>query len=238
MTTDSLLPLEQWCAAHDLPLSPHQLQQFRDYLDLLLSWNQRFNLTSVTEPSAVVLRHFIDSLLPISVWPAVPQRLLDIGSGAGFPALPIKIVLPTIQMTLLEAVGKKAGFLQHVTATLALPSTRVLSARVEDVARQSSERTAYQMVTARAVAELRVLIEYAMPLLTVGGHLLALKGPDPQPEIDAAQPALQQLGAAISAVHSLTVDGLPPRTLVVVRKQSPTPSRFPRPAGTAVHKPL
>ncbi len=238
MTDDPFVPLEDWCRAAGLPLTAQQRDQFQRYLVLLLEWNARFNLTSVTEPAAVVLRHFVDSLLPITVWPAPPRRLLDIGSGAGFPALPLKIMLPQIDLTLLESIGKKAAFLQHTVDALALPQARVANLRVEDLARLPAERAAYDTVTARAVAELRVLAEYAAPLLTVGGHLLALKGPDPHQEVADAAPALQQLGLELVAVQPLAVACLPPRSLVVVRKQRATPARFPRPAGTARTRPL
>jgi 16S rRNA (guanine527-N7)-methyltransferase len=238
VTDDPFLSLEQWCRTADLPLTDHHRAQFQLYLALLLEWNARFNLTSVTEPSAVVLRHFVDSLLPITAWPAVPQRLLDIGSGAGFPALPLKIMLPQIDLTLLESIGKKATFLQHTVDSLQLEQVRVLNVRVEDLARLPAERAAYDTVTARAVAELRVLAEYAAPLLTIGGHLLALKGPDPHEEVAAAAPALHQLGLELVAVRPLSVAALPPRSLVVVRKLRATPTRFPRPAGTARSRPL
>lgn len=230
--------LSETAAAWGLSLSDHQLDQFRRYLDELLAWNDRFNLTAVRDRATMIRRHLLDSLWLVRNWQQLPANLLDIGSGAGFPGLPIKIVYPTLPITLVEATGKKAEFLRFMIDCLKLSNVRVLNERIEAVGRNPAEREQYEVVTARAVAELRVLVEYALPLLRIGGRLLAPKGRDPEAEIAAASRALRLLGGELIDCQPVHIPGEEPRSLVIIGKVAPTPDRFPRRIGIPAHRPL
>lgn len=238
MADDAERLLSATAAAWGLALNERQIAQFHRYLDELIVWNDRVNLTAVRDRAAMVRRHLLDSLWLARDWPAQPANLLDIGSGAGFPALPLKILYPDLPVTLVEATGKKAEFLRHMIDCLELDGVRVLNERIETVGRHPAEREQYDIVTARAVAELRVLVEYALPLLRIGGRLLAPKGRDPEAEIAAARNALALLGGEISLCQPVDIPGEERRSLVIVTKIAPTPARFPRAVGVPAHRPL
>ncbi|MCS6887290.1 16S rRNA (guanine(527)-N(7))-methyltransferase RsmG [Chloroflexus sp.] len=238
MTDDAERLLSETATAWGFALSERQLAQFRCYLDELIAWNDRFNLTAVRDRAAMVRRHLLDSLWLARDWQTQPANLLDIGSGAGFPALPLKILYPALPVTLVEATGKKAEFLRHIADCLELNAVRVLNERIEMVGRNPAEREHYEVVTARAVAELRVLVEYALPLLRIGGRLLAPKGRDPAAEISAARNALTLLGGEISYCQPVDIPGEERRSLVIVTKIAPTPDRFPRAVGVPARRPL
>ncbi|MBX3045820.1 MAG: 16S rRNA (guanine(527)-N(7))-methyltransferase RsmG [Anaerolineales bacterium] len=223
------------------PLSEAQAAAFGRYADELLEWNQRFNLTAVKEREAVFTRHFLDSL---SCWVAMrgqpPGRIIDVGSGAGLPGLPLKIWQPQLQLSLLESVGKKARFLEHVVQVLGLGDVQVLAARAEDAGRDPAQREQYDWAVARAVAPLPVLAEYLLPFVRVGGYMLAQKARGVAEEARLAANAFGQLGGKLEELIQVQVPGLEDeeRWLVVVRKLKPTQERFPRLAGTPSKKPL
>ncbi|QYK51925.1 MAG: 16S rRNA (guanine(527)-N(7))-methyltransferase RsmG [Anaerolineales bacterium] len=223
------------------PLSEAQAAAFERYADELLEWNQRFNLTAVKEREAVFTRHFLDSL---SCWVGMrqqpPGRVIDVGSGAGLPGLPLKIWQPELQLSLLESVGKKARFLDHVVQVLGLRDVQVLASRAEDAGRDPAQREQYDWAVARAVAPLPVLAEYLLPFVRVGGYMLAQKARGVAEEAKNAANAFGQLGGKLEELVQVQVPGLEDeeRWLVVVRKLKPTQERFPRLAGTPSKKPL
>ncbi len=222
-----------------LSLSPEQLARFDAYQDLLREWNTRFNLTAITEPAEIERRLFLDALRLIPAIAALPQgptaRLVDIGSGAGFPAIPLAIMGPERPVTLVEATGKKVTFLNHVINELGLEWVTAVHARAEDVARQLGSRAAYDLATARAVSSLPALIELTMPLLRLGGHALFPKGIDLDGELAAGQRAAALVGAEI--VSDEVAPGESTR-IVVVAKRRPTPAKYPRRAGLPAREPL
>lgn len=238
MTDAPFALLAQTAAAWGLPLTDEQIGQFASYADELRHWNAHTNLTRICEPEAIVVRHFLDALACAQHWGATPHSLADLGSGAGFPGLPLKLLHPALRLTLVESVGKKAAFLRHIVVHLGLSDVQVLQARAEAVGRDEAHRAAYDVVTARAVAELRVLAEYGLPLLRVGGRLLAPKGSDIDTELAAAGPALQTLGGQVLAVEPVALPGHAPRPLVVIRKTGPTPAAYPRAVGMPTRRPL
>ncbi|MEI8165957.1 MAG: 16S rRNA (guanine(527)-N(7))-methyltransferase RsmG [Chloroflexales bacterium] len=225
-------------AAWGLPLDPAQLAQFRRYADELAAWNAHTNLTAITDREGVYVRHFLDSLALARHWGEAPDTLLDIGSGAGFPGLPLKLLRPTLALTMVDSVGKKTAFLAHLTAQLGLTGVRVITGRVEALGRDLREREQYAVVTARAVADLRVLVEYGLPLVRVGGRLLAPKGAAAHEEATAAARAIKLLGGEILGVELIALPGVEPRHLVVIGKVAPTDGRYPRPVGMPTRKPL
>lgn len=234
--------LRQGAQQFNLSLSESQLHAFSQYAQELVAWNQKVNLTRIIEPEEIAVKHFLDSL---SLYPVLSRlipnlsSLIDVGTGAGFPGLPLKIVLPDLQLTLVEATGKKTKFLEHLVNLLALSNVLVLTARAEEVGRQPQHREQYQVAVARAVSKLAVLVEYTLPLVKVGGFVIAQKGQDPREEIDDSAKALKILGGSIKQVVPVDVPGLDAaRHLVVIQKTKPTPKQYPRRPGLPAKEPL
>ncbi len=236
--------MKAWTAvAADLNihLSAGQIAQFETYLALLLDWNRRLNLTAVREPDAIRHRHFLDSLTCALVIRPVnaPFSLVDVGSGAGFPGLPLKILYPEMRLTLVESVGKKARFLETVAAELGLGQTAVIVERAEALGQNEAFRERFDWAVARAVAELRVLAEYLLPLCRIGGHMLAQKGPAAAAEAALAESAVKTLGGAASKLHPVHLPGRSSvQYLVAVAKMAVTPGNYPRRPGIPGKRPL
>ena len=231
---------EEAAAVLDLSLSPEQEAQFDQYARELAVWNQHTNLTAITDPDAVRLRHFLDSLTVIKAVPMTPGlRVIDVGTGAGFPGLPLRMVCPDIQMTLLEATGKKVAFLQHLIDLFKLDHVINVNARAEDAAHDYTHRAAYDVVVARAVARLPALIEYLLPFAKVGGLCVAMKGRTAQDEAADSTNALAVLGGRIRSIETFHLPGVEePHHLVLVEKVAPTPRDYPRKPGIPTRKPL
>ncbi len=222
-----------------IALAATQCSQLETYFAELTAWNQRVNLTRITEREDVITKHFLDSLSCLRAVPKLPARVIDVGTGAGLPGLALKIAQPDIQLTLVESVGKKTAFLQHIVETLALENVTVLHARAEDVGRNPVHREKYGLAVARAVAPVRVLAEYLLPLLKIGGLMLAQKGTDPTAEVAAASNAFGILGGRHIQTIPVSVPNLDAaRHLVLVRKIKSTPKQYPRQAGTPAKKPI
>ena len=224
--------------AWGLRLDQRQIEQFARYSAELRAWNARVNLTAITDEEGIVARHFLDSLRCALSWGDAPSSLIDIGSGAGFPGLPLKILRPELRVALVESVSKKAAFLRHMIAVLDLRDVTVLTARAETVGRDPQHREQYDVVTARAVAELATLAEYCLPLCRVHGRVLAPKGSDIADEVARARTAIERLGGRVIDVESVTIPGVEPRTLVVIAKVAPTPAAYPRAVGVPARRPI
>jgi 16S rRNA (guanine527-N7)-methyltransferase len=228
-----------------ISLTPQHLDAFRAYFQELVVWNERFNLTAITDWEQVQVRHFLDSLsclLADEVRTTLEQgavRAVDIGSGAGFPGLPLKLLYPHADMTLLEATGKKVSFLEHLVERLGLQRVYPVHARAEELGRQDGHRERYDLALVRAVASMPVVAEYGLPLCRVGGWLVAQKGEAGAAEAWAAEPAFGRLGGKLHRVLPVEVPGLAEdRSLVIVRKMSPTPVDYPRRPGRPAKRPL
>lgn len=225
-------------AGWGLSLSPAQLDQFATYTTELQHWNQRVNLTAITDSEEIAIRHMLDSLRCALSWGTQPQTLVDVGSGAGFPGLPLKLLCPVLHLTLIDSVAKKTTFLEHMVSMLALDHVTVLTMRAEAAGRDPQQREQYDVATARAVADIRVVAEYCLPLVRPGGRLLLPKGGDIADEVAEAQAAMSLLGGELAAVEPVALPGLEPRTLVVITKSAPTPMRYPRAPGVPARRPL
>lgn len=223
-----------------LSLEPRQRAQFERYEALLLAWNERFNLTAVRTPEGVRTRHFLDSLsCTLATGDLSGMRLVDVGSGAGFPGLPLKILFPQLSLVLVESVAKKGAFLNAVVSELALEDVQVISARAEAVGQDPAYRAAFDWAAARAVAPLPVLLEYLLPLCRVGGTALAQKGQQAAQELAAAQGAIAVLGGGEATLLPVPVLGEQDGgSLVTVKKLVETPAAYPRRAGMASKRPL
>jgi 16S rRNA (guanine527-N7)-methyltransferase len=223
-------------------LRPDQLEAFRVYTEELAAARPRLRLTALTDAEAIQRRHFLEPLaLLVAIEEAGPlgERAIDIGSGAGFPGLPIKIVRPELRLTLLDSNARRAAFLERLVQRLSLEGVTVVNARAEDAARDPAHREVYDLALARAVAPLPVLVELALPFLRLGGLLAAPKGSAAPREVKAAAAALSACGGIVESVRALALPcgGTPP-TLVTVRKTAATPERFPRRAGIPAKRPL
>jgi len=229
----------QACEAAGIKLSDVEREALGRYLWLLLDANTRFNLTAVREPAEAWMRHIFDSL---TLLPHLAESeagsLIDIGSGGGLPGIPLAICLPQMQFTLLEATGKKAKFLEDVAADLALDHVRVVNDRAETAGQARAHRERYDLATARAVGPMRVMLEYTMPLLRVGGQLLAMKGRQAEAELDEAGDALMILGDGQVDVYGAFGEESGDAVIVVVTKQAATPKAYPRRPGEPKTNPL
>ncbi len=231
---------EQAHSLFNLTLTPAQSAAFDTYAALLAEWNTRVNLTAITDAEGIQTRHFLDSL---SVAAALPRtahlRLIDVGTGAGFPGLPLKMMFPELQVTLLEATGKKLTFLRHVCETLQLSGVTLLHARAEEAGQMRHQRAAYDVAVARAVARLPALLEYLLPLVKVGGRAIAMKGRTAHAEAEDALHALELLGGKLIGIETLQLPGVDdPHHLIVMEKIAHTPNQYPRKPGTPTNTPL
>lgn len=227
-------------AALGLTLSAAQLDSFSAYLALLLDWNQRINLTAVREPEAIQTRHFYDALTCAPVMgPLNSRRLIDVGTGAGFPGLPLKILYPDCQLTLVESVQKKTLFLEAVVAELGLTAVTILAERIERLGQQAAHREQYDWVVARGVAEMRVLAEYCLPLCRLNGHMLAQKGENARTETVNAARAIETCGGGSPVFQEVQLpQKSEPHYLVVIKKIEHTPPPYPRRVGVPAKRPL
>lgn len=223
-----------------LALTQAQIEAFATYNDLLVDWNDKVNLTAITAPQEVAVKHVIDSLTCYDDKFFPPDAtVVDVGTGAGFPGLPLKIYRPGIRLTLLDSLNKRLNFLREVVERLGLVGVAVVHARAEEAGRMKDHRDRYMVATSRAVARLNVLAELCLPFVAVGGHFVALKGAQYREELDEAARAIAALGGQVSEVRPVRLPGLDDsRAVIYIRKVSPTPDAYPRRPGLPEKKPL
>ena len=227
-------------AEQNLPLSDQQKKQFERYFELLVEWNEKINLTAITDKEEVYLKHFYDSIAPIlqGLIPNENIKLLDIGAGAGFPSLPMKILYPQLDVTIIDSLNKRINFLQLLAQELDLDDVHFYHGRAEDLAQDKNFRAQYDFVTARAVARMQVLSELTIPYLKVGGKLLALKASNAPEELLEAKNALNLLFSKVEDNLSYDLPNGDPRYITVVEKKKETPNKYPRKAGMPNKRPL
>ena len=234
--------LYQHAREFGIDLTPIQLEQFEQYERLLVEWNEKFNLTSITDYTGIQLKHFLDSLsaAPILLRAGVNGKdLLDVGAGAGFPGMALAIALPDLRVMLLEATGKKVRFLDEVTRELGLQNVTNVHGRAEEFAHAAKQRERFHFVTARALAPMPTLVEYALPFVRVGGMLVAYKAVDAEQETNAAKRGIEMLGGRVREVVPVKLADLDDvRQLVVIDKLKATPNLYPRAGGLPKRKPL
>lgn len=234
-----------WRGAQELGilLTRQHISAFEIYYRELLEWNSRFNLTAITDREGVQVRHFLDSLSCLKVLPRAQLmsgvRVVDVGTGAGFPGLPLKIVCPGMRLTLVEATAKKTVFLEHLVQRLGLSNVQIINARAEEIGQLPEHREKYDWALARAVAEMDVLVEYLLPLVRVGGVALAQKGEGAAAEVHTAETAILTLGGRVRQLVPVDLRGLAEtRYLVVMDKVAATPAKYPRRPGIPAKRPL
>lgn len=228
------------CSTVGIRLTARQIKAFQRYEDELIQWNSRVNLTAIRDREGIRSKHFLDSLTCCLAWrERPPEKLIDIGSGAGFPGIPLKIIYPRLKVTLVESVGKKLEFCRHIVQTLGLEEVNLLQARAEEIGLQREHRQQYDWAVARAVANLPVLSEYLLPLVALGGKMLAQKGESAHAEVVAAEKAIRVLGGQLQQIIPVLIPGIAEeRYLVVIDKIASTPPGYPRRVGLPARRPL
>lgn len=231
--------LQQYAAEYGIALDEKMLSQFSAYAALLAERNKVMNLTAITDPAEVLVKHFLDSLLLLKAAP-LPENgsLIDVGTGAGFPGVPVRIARPDCKLTLLDSLQKRITFLQELTAVLDCDDVTCLHSRAEEGARRPELREQFDIATARAVAKLQVLCEYCLPFVKVGGKFCALKGYEIEAELSQAERAITLLGGKLAAVEKFTLPDGSRRAIVVVEKVKPTGKAYPRNPGKISKSPL
>lgn len=221
-----------------ITLNEKQKEDFYIYMNLLISWNEKINLTAITEPKDVIIKHFIDSL---TIFKALEpgKTIIDVGTGAGFPGIPIKIYDEMAKVTLLDSLNKRIIYLNDVIQKLEIKNIESIHGRVEEIANKKEYRQKYDVATSRAVAALNVLVEYLLPLVKVGGKCICMKGPEIQDELKNSENAIKILGGKLEQVINFKLPNTDfERNLIIIKKIKDTPNIYPRKPGTPSKEPL
>ena len=222
----------------DIEFNDKQLNQFYEYMNLLLEWNEKINLTAITEPEEVILKHFIDSLT-INKYIEKNKSIADVGTGAGFPGIPLKIYRPDLNVTLVDSLNKRINFLNEVIVKLDLKDVGTVHSRIEDFGKDKKYRESFDYVTARAVANLATLSEYLIPISKVTGKCICMKGNDVKEEIKDSEKAINVLGGKITKVDEFKLPNSDiSRNVIIIDKVKNTPNKYPRKAGVPSKEPL
>lgn len=222
-------------------LNAHQMNQFKQYLLLLQEWNEKINLTAITEEEEVYLKHFYDSITLARYIDFTKEKisLCDVGSGAGFPSIPLKILFPEMEISIVDSLKKRINFLDLLVNELGLENVHLHHARAEDFGQDKQFRAAFDVVTARAVANLSVLAEFCLPITKIGGTFAAMKGAKASEELNASKKAIKTLGGQTEKVESFELpEDAGERNIILIGKEKKTPNKYPRKAGTPNKNPL
>lgn len=218
--------------------SVEQIEQFYKYMNLLIEWNEKMNLTAITEPKEIILKHFIDSIT-ILKYIDDNSKLVDVGTGAGFPGVPLSIMNPTLKITLVDSLNKRLIFLQEVVKELNLKNIEIVHARAEEFGQNKNYREKFDIATSRAVANLAILSEYLVPLVKIGGKIISMKASNAKEEINDAQKAIEVLGGKIEKIEEFDLpESDIGRTIIIIDKNKCTPAIYPRKAGTPAKEPI
>lgn len=229
--------LINYANALNIEVSEEQANKFYEYMKLLLDWNNKINLTAITDEKEIIIKHFIDSI-SINKYIKEQKNVMDIGTGAGFPGIPLKILNNDIEFILVDSLNKRINFLEEVKEKLSLEKLENIHSRVEDLAQNKKYREKADVVVSRAVANLRVLAEYMLPFVQVNGACICMKGPNINEEIKEAEKAIDILGGKIEKIDNLMLPDEIERNIVVIKKIKNTPPKYPRKAGMPSKQPL
>lgn len=227
--------LSKW----NIELSDYQLSQFEKYYELLIEWNSFMNLTAITDKDEVILKHFVDSLALLNYMDVNDNKLIDVGTGAGFPGIPLKIVCPGLEVCLVDSLNKRVKFLNNVIDTLSLDNINTIHSRAEDLAHNNVYREKFDLCVPRAVANLSTLTELCVPFVKPGGYFIPYKSEKSNEEIEAAGKAINVLGGKIDRIENYILpDSDINRTLIFIKKVSQSSTKYPRKAGTPAKEPI
>lgn len=235
---DFLNEIKSLANIQNISINDEQINKLYTYMNLLIEWNEKINLTAITEPKEVILKHFIDSLT-IQKYVKENNKLIDIGTGAGFPGIPVGITNSSANITLMDSLNKRINFLNEVITTLDLKNIQTIHARAEELAQNKTQREQYDIATSRAVASLNVLLEYMLPFVKIGGYCICMKGSNIEEEVQNAQKAIEILGGKIETIDCFNLansDNF--RNIIVIKKVKETPRKYPRKAGTPSKEPI
>lgn len=231
--------LKEGAKEYSILLSNAQIDKFSQYARLLAEWNEKINLTAITDPEGIVIKHFLDSLSIAELIPDETKTLIDVGTGAGFPGIPLKVIRDNLKVTLLDSLDKRVKFLNEICSNLMLKDIVSVHGRAEDFGVDKKYRERFDFVTARAVANLPVLLEYCLPFVSIGGMFIAMKGPDAKEELKESQKALDILGGEIEDVKIFTLPNSDiERYLILIKKCRHTPTNYPRKSGKPTKQPI
>ena len=229
--------LENAAKQIEIELTKEQIEKYYNYMDLLLEWNGKINLTAIIDPKEIILKHFVDSLT-IAKYIKDDEKLIDVGTGAGFPGIPLSIVKENTDIVLLDSLNKRINFLEEIKQNLKLKNITTIHGRAEEFGKNKNEREKYDIATSRAVASLNILLEYLLPLVKVGGRAICMKGSNIE-EVENAKNALEILGGKIEKIEEITLPNSDiKRNIIIVEKVKSTPLKYPRKPGTPSKEPI
>lgn len=222
----------------NITINENKINLFYNYMNLILFWNEKINLTAITDKKDMILKHFIDSI-SINKYIDHENVVMDMGTGAGFPGIPLKIINNDIRFVLVDSLNKRINFLEKVKKELKLEKLELIHSRAEDLARDKNYREKMDIVVSRAVANLQVLVEYMLPFIRIGGKCICMKGPNIEEELKKSKKAIEILGGKIEKIDNLIIGGKEiERNIIIIKKIKETPNKYPRKAGMAVKQPL
>lgn len=222
----------------NIMLNDEQLEQFYKYMNLILEWNEKINLTAITDENEFITKHFIDSATIVQ-YIKDEEKVIDIGTGAGFPGIPLSIIKNKTNITLVDSLNKRINFLNQVVVDLKLKNVKAVHSRAEEIGKNNEYRESNDIVVSRAVAKLNILAEYMLPLVNVGGKCICMKGPDCEEEINLSKTAIKTLGGKIEKIEQFTLPNSDmKRTIIIIKKVDKTPNKYPRKAGIPQKNPI
>ena len=229
---------KDFCLYFEKEIDDNKIQKFYDYMNLLVEWNKKINLTAITEEKDIILKHFVDSLTVLK-YIKDNKNIVDVGTGAGFPGIPLAIMNDSLKITLVDSLNKRINFLNEVCSKIKLKNTKAIHSRAEEFGQDNNYRESYDIAISRAVSNLTVLAEYLLPLVKVGGKIICMKGPDIEEELKQAKSAIDILGGKFERCDNFCLPKSDiSRNIIIINKIKETPKKYPRKAGTPVKTPL
>lgn len=225
------------CTRNNINIDGNKIELFYNYMKEILEWNDKINLTAIKNEEEFIVKHFIDSLT-VSKYIDDNKRVIDIGTGAGFPGIPIKISNPTIEITLIDSINKKLNVIREINKKLELEKIDIIHTRAEDLANKEEYREKFDIATTRAVSNLNTILEYMLPFIKVGGKAICMKGPGYKEELEQSKRAIEVLGGKINHIENIIISGDLERNIIIVEKIKNTPKNYPRGQGKPLREPI